>query len=98
MGAFIAREAVTTSVVTISLGAGKKFSDYVVLAFIAQINNTVRGSLWIPVSKFSDGQDCYVVGIAGTTVTNIYIKYVSDTSFSVKCDDSRFNYISIYGG
>lgn len=98
IGTFIAREGVTTSVATKSLGAGQKFSDYVVLAFIAQINNTVRGSLWIPVSKFSDGQDCYIVGIAGTTVTNMYIKYVSDTSFSVKCDDSRFNYISIYGG
>ena len=95
-GAFITRTSVTATQTTITLPTGIKFSDSKVLSILMQVNNTVRGSLVIPVSKFSDGQDCYVVGMVGTTTVTVYIRYISDTSFIVSAADTRINYISIY--
>lgn len=95
-GALITRASVTATQTTITLPTGIKFSDSKVLSILMQVNNTVRGSLVIPVSKFSDGQDCYVVGMVGTTAVTAYICYVSDTSFIVSAADTRINYISIY--
>lgn len=95
-GALINRASVTATQTTITLPTGIKFSDSKVLSILMQVNNTVRGSLVIPVSKFSDGQDCYVTGMVGTTAVTAYIRYVSDTSFIVSAADTRINYISIY--
>lgn len=95
-GALITRASVTSTQTTITLPTGIKFSDYRVLSILMQVNNTVRGSLVIPVAKFSDGQDCYVVGMVGTTTVTVYIRYTSDTSFIVSAADTRINYISIY--
>lgn len=95
-GALITRVSVTSAQTTIALPTGIKFSDYKVLSILMQVNNTVRGSLVIPVSKFSDGQDCYVTGMVGTTAVTAYIRYISDTSFIVSAADTRINYVSIY--
>ena len=97
-GALITRVSVTATETTITLPTGIKFSDYKILNILMQVNNTVRGSLVIPVSKFSDGQDCYVVGMVGTAMANVYVKYLSDTSFKVLSADTLVNYLSIYKG
>ena len=97
-GRLITRDNVTTNIVTKTLPNGEAFSKYRALVFVAQVNSSTRGSLWIPAGRFADGYDCYVIATAGTTIGNIYVRYVSDTSYSVKGDNAAFNYLAIYAG
>jgi hypothetical protein len=94
----IARDDVTTDIVAKTLPNGETFSSYRALVFVAQVNSSTRGSLWIPAGRFADGYDCYVIATAGTTIGNIYVRYVSDTSYSVRGDNAAFNYLAIYAG
>lgn len=92
---------VTSIAKTISIDSRYKFSNFKELIIIAQINSTPRGSLTIPLSKFGDGQDCYITCAAGASpdisVVSMYVKHASDTTYICSCADTRFNYISIYG-
>ena len=68
-------------------------AGYSALLFVAKVNSTIRGSLYMPEMLFESGVDCYVLATAG----NIYIKYVDATHIKIMGSVETLNYLDIYG-
>ena len=81
-----------------TLSSGKKFSDYTLLYAFVGSGTAQRGSFSIPVSLFSSLTDALSNAVLGTnTVKTWYLKYDSDTEFSVATDAGSALWVRLYG-
>ena len=85
---------VTTTVTSTEINS---INGYSALLFIAQVNGTVRGTLYLPYSVVSSGVDMYIPVTVGNTQESVYIKYIDGTHISIQGTTATINYLMICG-
>lgn len=98
-GLFNGKPSAVDTYQTVSLGTGKKFSDYTTLMFLLLFYGNVQATIVIPTGIFktftSSGQRLMIYAGDSTPTAQIY--YVSDTAMALSMTEVTARSVSVYG-
>ena len=98
-GLFTGKPSTVNTYQTVSLGTGKKFSDYTTLMFILFFYGNAQATVVIPTGIFktftSSGQRLMIYAGESTPTAQMY--YVSDTAMALNMTEVTARSVAVYG-